>query len=103
MTKDRQYNWENIKKRQNVKQWSTKHNLGWGILSLLPYKTLHRKQKTDQFEPHQKSGVKSCAPERYTVPAQLIIFDIDCYHDDTHSLVHVWSVVIYRYMDNILA
>jgi len=53
------------------------------------YKTLHRKQKTDQYEPHQKPGVKSCAPERYTVPAQLIIFDIDCYHDDTHSLVHV--------------
>ena len=67
------------------------------------YKTLHRKQKTDQYEPHQKPGVKSCAPEGYTVPAQLIIFDIDCCHDDTYSLVHVWGVVVYRYMDNILA
>jgi len=38
------------------------------------YKTLHWKQKT--------------------VPPQLIILDIDCCHDDIHSLVHAWCVVV---------
>ena len=36
------------------------------------YKTLHRKLKIEQHEPHKKCGVKSDAPVALTVPAPLV-------------------------------
>ena len=36
------------------------------------YKTLHKKLKIDQHEPHQKPGMNSSAPEGQAVPAQLM-------------------------------
>ena len=34
------------------------------------YKTLHRKLKIEQHEPHWKPGMNSGAPEGWAVPAQ---------------------------------
>jgi hypothetical protein len=36
------------------------------------YKLLHTKLKIEQYEPHWKLGVNSCAPEELAVPAPLV-------------------------------
>ena len=87
LTKDRQYNWEN-EKRQNVKQWSTKrYTENKRLINTNPTKNpgwSHVLRKDTQF----------LLNESYSI---LIVAMM------THSLVHVWSVVVYRGMDNLLA
>jgi hypothetical protein len=43
------------------------------------YKTLHRKLKTEQQEPHWKPRVNSGAPEGYAVMAPLVATEIMIY------------------------
>jgi hypothetical protein len=54
-SKDRQYNGQ--KKKDKTIQWPTEKK------GQKDCKTLHRKLKIKQHEPHEKTGVKSGAPE----------------------------------------
>jgi len=57
------------------------------------YKTLHRKLKIEQHEPHQKPGMNSGAPEGLQVPTPHVTHVMWLLHD----MNIIWNRVQHQY------